>query len=158
MNSAHLTSLSGLFKMTSNSPRPRLWLLLGLMLLTVALSGCTMQPILAGPLRQAPLPTDQGPIIAIAPIAAASGETVSVSGAGWQPEEVIFINLEGLRDEEAVQATLATGAADAEGRFYLAFVGAAGLLLAGGGRSSDRRLFAPERAIGSRALWPAYGG
>jgi hypothetical protein len=121
MNSAHLTPLSGLFKMTSASPRPRVWLLLGLLLLTGALSGCTMQPILAGPLRQAPLPTDQGPIIAIAPIAAASGETVSVSGAGWQPEEVIFINLEGLRDEEAVQATLATGAADAEGRFYLAF-------------------------------------
>jgi len=81
-----------------------------------------VQPIVAGPLRQAPLPGDQGPIIAIAPIAAASGETVSVSGAGWAPEEVIFINLEGVQEGESIQATLATGTTDADGRFYLAFV------------------------------------
>ncbi len=113
--------LSG--KTTGVSSRLRVGLLLTLLLIVAAtLSGCTIQPILAGPLQQAPLPTDQGPIIAVAPIAAASGDTVSVSGAGWQPEEVIFINLEGVQDGETVQATLATGTTDADGRFYVAFV------------------------------------
>lgn len=104
------------------STRTRLAVLLTLVLLMMVLSGCLMQPIVAGPLRQAPLPSDQGPMIAIAPIAAASGDTVFVSGAGWQANEVVFVNLEGLQDDELVQATVATGTADAEGRFYLGFV------------------------------------
>jgi len=127
MNSASLALASGLARLATTisaraAARPHLWMLLSLTLLTALLSGCVMQPVVAGPLQQAPLPTDQGPIIAIAPIAAASGDTVSVSGAGWEPDEVIFINLEGIQDGVTVQATLATGAADADGRFYLAFV------------------------------------
>lgn len=133
MNSAHFVFLSEPLRKTPSRKTPSrkkmylrsfppVWLLAALLLLTTLLSGCTVQPIVAGPLRQAPLPGDQGPIIAIAPIAAASGETVSVSGAGWAPGEVIFINLEGVQDGESVQATLATGTTDAEGRFYLAFV------------------------------------
>ena len=102
--------------------RTRAGLLFILGVLAMVLSGCLMQPIVAGPLRQAPLPSDQGPIIAIAPIAAASGDTVSVSGAGWQANEVIFINLEGQQGEEVIQATVATGTAEADGRFYLGFV------------------------------------
>ncbi|MCB0149767.1 MAG: SH3 domain-containing protein, partial [Caldilineaceae bacterium] len=102
--------------------RPRVVLLLLLGLAAMVLSGCLMQPIVAGPLRQAPLPSDQGPIIAIAPIAAASGDTVSVSGAGWEANEVIFVNLEGQQGGELIQATVATGTADDEGRFYLGFV------------------------------------
>ena len=102
--------------------RTHLALLLTLGLLGTMLSGCLMQPIVAGPLRQVPLPSDQGPIIAIAPISAASGTTVSVSGAGWQANEVIFVNLEGLQDGESIQATVATRTTDAEGRFYLGFV------------------------------------
>ena len=129
MNSAHSASVFGRLgfglsgKTTGVSSRLRVGLLLTLLLIVAAtLSGCTIQPILAGPLQQAPLPTDQGPIIAVAPIAAVSGATVSVSGAGWQSEEVIFINLEGAQDGETVQATLATGTTDADGRFYVAFV------------------------------------
>ncbi len=100
--------------------RPMMLIVLGLV--SLALSGCLMQPIVAGPLRQAPLPADQGPIIAIAPIAAASGATVTVSGAGWEPDEVVFINLEGMQNEELIQATVATGTTGADGRFYLGFV------------------------------------
>jgi hypothetical protein len=128
MNSVHSVSGFGLSrrvlsgKAAGGSSRLSGWLLLGLLAMAAILSGCTLQPILAGPLQQAPLPTDQGPIIAIAPIAAASGATVSVSGAGWAPEEVIFINLEGVQAGETVQATLATGTTDADGRFYVAFV------------------------------------
>jgi hypothetical protein len=49
-----------------------MWLLLlcGL-LATAVLSGCVMQPIVAGPLPEVTLPADQGPLLAIAPIAAA---------------------------------------------------------------------------------------
>ena len=100
-----------------------MWLLLlcGL-LATAVLSGCVMQPIVAGPLPEVTLPADQGPLLAIAPIAAASGETVSVAGAGWAPGEVIFVNLEGDQAGRRLQATLAAGTADADGRFSLAFV------------------------------------
>ena len=100
-----------------------MWLLslCGLLAATL-LSGCVMQPIVAGPLPEVTLPADQGPLLAIAPIAAASGETVSVAGAGWAPGEVIFVNLEGDQGGRRLQATLATGTAEADGRFYLAFV------------------------------------
>jgi hypothetical protein len=152
MNSAHSASVFGRLgfglsgKTTGVSSRLRVGLLLTLLLIVAAtLSGCTIQPILAGPLQQAPLPTDQGPIIAVAPIAAVSGATVSVSGAGWQPEEVIFINLEGVQDGETVQATLATGTTDADGRFYVAFVTPLDFSLAGRGRYADCRLFAEQR-------------
>lgn len=123
MNSAHTFPRFGLpGAATVVRSRPRLWLWFGLILAAAMLTGCTMQPIVAGPLRQATLPADQGPIIAVAPIAAPSGTTVSVSGAGWAPDEVIFLNLEGVQEGVTVQATLATGTADADGRFYLAFV------------------------------------
>ena len=105
-----------------NMARLRLASLAGLLLVAMTLSGCVIRPIAAGPLEQAPLPSDQGPIIAIAPIAAASGETVSVSGAGWEPNEVVFVNLEGVQDGESVQATLVSGTTDAEGRFFWVFV------------------------------------
>lgn len=122
MNNTHSTPLQGSSTATTAFLTRPIILLTALMLVAMALSGCVMQPVVAGALRQAPLPTDQGPIIAIAPIAATSGETVSVSGAGWTPGEVVFINLEGVQDGEQVQATLASGTADAEGRFFLAFV------------------------------------
>lgn len=123
MSNIHSTPLSGsLHRATTDVPRPNIWLLIGLILLATMLSGCVMRPIVAGPLQQASLPSDQGPIIAIAPVAATSGETVSVSGAGWEPNEVVFINLEGTQEGETIQATLATGAADADGRFYLVFL------------------------------------
>ncbi len=123
MNGAHNGSQFGLsVQKASFRPLASISLLIGLLLVAALVSGCSVQPIVAGPLRQAPLPGDQGPIIAVAPIAAASGETVSVSGAGWAPLEVIFINLEGDQDGESVQATLATGTTDADGRFFLAFV------------------------------------
>ena len=89
--------------------RPHVVLLLLLGLAAMVLSGCLMQPIVAGPLRQAPLPSDQGPIIAIAPIAAASGDTVSVSGAGWEANEVIFVTSIGVRSGEANQSKCEAG-------------------------------------------------
>jgi hypothetical protein len=61
------------------------------------------------------------------------------------PEEVIFINLEGAQAGETVQATLATGTTDADGRFYVAFVTPLDFSLAGRGRHADRRLFAEQR-------------
>ncbi|MFN3333747.1 MAG: hypothetical protein ACK47M_14670, partial [Caldilinea sp.] len=111
MNNTHSTPLQGSSVATTTFFTRPIMILTALMFVVMALSGCVMQPVVAGALRQAPLPTDQGPIIAIAPIAATSGETVSVSGAGWTPGEVVFINLEGVKDGETVQATLASGTA-----------------------------------------------
>ena len=85
-------------------------------------SGCVVQPIVAGE-GGAPLVVSNGaPVIAIAPVAAPSGTSISVAGAGWTPGEVIYINLEGRQGTEKLISTVAVLTADADGRFSTVFV------------------------------------
>jgi uncharacterized protein YraI len=97
------------------------WLpVVALLLSIVALSGCTA--VVAEEGRSLPLVSSGEPVIAIAPVSAASGTTVSVSGAGWQPEEIVYINLEGMQGGEKMEATVTVTTAGDDGRFNAAFV------------------------------------
>ncbi|MBW7886208.1 MAG: hypothetical protein H3C34_26985, partial [Caldilineaceae bacterium] len=98
------------------------WLLLPVLLaLMMVTSGCIVQPIVAGEQGALPLPPSTEPIIVIAPIAAASGDTVSVGGAGWLAGDTVYVNLEGNQDGVPVGAALAVTTVDAEGRFMASF-------------------------------------
>jgi hypothetical protein len=99
------------------------WLpLLTLLVAMLALSGCVVRPVVAdeaGPLLPEVV---TGPVIAIAPMEAASGTEVTVAGAGWRPGEIVYVNLEGKRGEENLEAPVLVFTVDEEGRFYGAFV------------------------------------
>lgn len=99
------------------------WLpLLALLVAMLALSGCVVRPVIAD--EGAPLlpETVTGPVIAIAPVEAASGAEVTVAGAGWRPGEIVYVNLEGQRGEETLEAPVLVFTVDEEGRFYGTFV------------------------------------
>ncbi len=84
------------------------------------LSGCVLQPLEA----QEPidLAGETVPTLAIAPISGPPGTTIFASGAGWEPSETVYVNLEATPDEEAIQATVAIATADDDGRFNVSFM------------------------------------
>lgn len=82
------------------------------------LSGCVIQPIGA----QEPAATvESAATIAIAPIAGAPGTEIFISGAGWLPDEIVYVNLEVTPDTEPVETTVAIATAGADGRFNETF-------------------------------------
>ncbi len=84
------------------------------------LSGCVLQPLEA----QEPidLAGETVPTLAIAPISGPPGTTIFASGAGWEPSETVYVNLEATPDEEAIQATVAIATVDDDGRFNASFI------------------------------------
>ncbi len=98
------------------------WLAPLLLAMMWASSGCMVQPIIAGEGIVPLVPSSTEPLIVIAPIYGASGDSISVGGAGWQPDEIVYINLEALRDGEIVETTVAVTTADGDGRFNISFV------------------------------------
>ena len=91
-----------------------------LLLAAVLLSGCVVQPV------EAQLPLDVGaataPSLAIAPVAGPPGTTIFVSGAGYDPDDTVYVNLVIVPDEEPVQATVSIATTDADGRFNATFI------------------------------------
>ena len=102
------------------------------------LSGCVVTPIAAQQGR-----TEGAAVtIAVAPITGGPGVTIFVSGAGWLPAEVVYVNLEAAPDTEPVQTTVAIATADAEGRFTASFPYPLDPRLGRAGHGGDRGLFA----------------
>ena len=62
------------------------------------------------------------PSLAIAPIQGPPGTTVFVSGAGYEPDHTVYINLVIVPDDEPVQATVSIATTDDDGRFSSTFI------------------------------------
>ncbi|MCB0131453.1 MAG: SH3 domain-containing protein, partial [Caldilineaceae bacterium] len=102
--------------------RARVVLLLALLLVTVAATGCVMQPVVA---EDAPPVLDPSmvPVIAVAPIVGRPGTTVFVSGAGWLPEDAVFLNLSTpIGEDEVQEVTVSATVVAADGRFSASFL------------------------------------
>ncbi len=84
--------------------------------------GCTVQPVLAGERPDMPVPVGDEQVIAIAPSVAPSGTSVAIAGAGWNANEVVYVNLEGVLDGVDLEATLVMTSTDADGRFETEFI------------------------------------
>ena len=111
--------LNGLHERVKGPP----WLLLAALLTFMLLaSGCTVQPVLAGERPDMPVPVGDEQVIAIAPSVAPSGTSVAIAGAGWQANEVVYVNLEGVLDGVDLEATLVMTSTDADGRFETEFI------------------------------------
>ena len=112
-------------------------LLVALLLTVAALSaGCVMQPISAA--EMPPMLEAAGePVIAVAPATATPGSTVYVAGAGWTPDDAVFVNLStdiagldletGALESTELQAdtldlTVAATIVDDDGRFQVSFL------------------------------------
>ena len=56
-------------------------------------TGCVIGPLQAD--EPAPTPNPETvPSLAIAPVSGPPGTNIIVAGAGWQPREVVYVNLE----------------------------------------------------------------
>ena len=101
--------------------RARTVFYLPLLLIVAAalLSGCVIQGVEAQP------PLDVGaaavPSLAIAPVEGPPGTTVFVSGAGFDPDDTVYVNLVVIPEDEPLQATVAIATSDADGRFTASF-------------------------------------
>ncbi len=97
-----------------------LWVLLAALILLMA--GC-VQPSATG---QEPTSTSitppAGPVIAVAPLNGLPGTSISVASAGWQPKEVIYINLESTQAGKTVASTVGVATADNDGRVTVSFI------------------------------------
>lgn len=107
----------------SASQRRRTALWLALLLAVLTLSGCVLVPVRANE----PTPTPEGtpaaaPVIAVAPVTGKPGATVTVSGAGWNAKEVIYVNLEAQVEDSAEELSVAVATTDDEGRFNVTFL------------------------------------
>ncbi|MFN8490614.1 MAG: PA14 domain-containing protein [Caldilineaceae bacterium] len=108
------------------------WLVVLVLLFTLA--GCTFPPFgpektatptAATPAALTPTPLVMAksvPVIAIAPAASGPGAKVFVSGAGWQPLEVVAIKLEVQQADTILTRTVVTVTSDADGHFTSSFV------------------------------------
>ncbi len=94
-------------------------LLLVLFVSAMLLSGCVLQPLEA----QEPIDLAGETVLtlAIADLRTA-GDDHFASGAGWEPSETVYVNLEATPDEEAIQATVAIATVDDDGRFNASFI------------------------------------
>lgn len=98
----------------------RAWPLWLLMVTALLLGGCVVGPVEAqGPIE---LPATTIGTIAISPIEGPPGTTIFVSGAGWEPGEVVTVNLQQAPDGETIEATVTVATADGDGRFNTSFV------------------------------------
>jgi hypothetical protein len=97
-------------------------LLLALLAFMLLAAGCTVQPILAGERPAMPVPLGDEQVIAIAPSVAPSGATVAIAGAGYNANEVVYVNLEGVLDGVDLEATVVMTSTDAGGRFESEFI------------------------------------
>ncbi|MCX6048244.1 MAG: PA14 domain-containing protein [Chloroflexi bacterium] len=97
-----------------------LWVLFAAMVLIMA--GC-VQPNSTGQ-EQAPTSATApaGPVIAVAPLNGQPGVSISVASAGWQPKEVIYINLESIQAGKTVASTVGVATADNDGRVAVSFI------------------------------------
>lgn len=96
---------------------------MGLLLpvLLFVVSGCI--PITAEEATPAPTQAPQTvPVLALAPPSARPGTTVFLSSAGWQPNDVLTLNLVSLQAGEPMTTTIFTDAADEQGRFNASFL------------------------------------
>lgn len=99
--------------------RRAMLLLLPVLLLVV--SGCI--PITAEEATPAPTQAPQAvPVLALAPPSARPGTTVFLSSAGWQPNDVVTLNIVSLQAGETMTTTIFTDAADEQGRFNASFL------------------------------------
>ncbi len=99
------------------------WLLLAALVAFMLLAGgCTVQPVLAGERPDMPVPVGDEQVIAIAPSTAPSGASVAIAGAGWNANEVVYVNLEGVLDDVDLEATLVMTSTNADGRFETEFI------------------------------------
>ncbi|MBX3010329.1 MAG: SH3 domain-containing protein [Caldilineaceae bacterium] len=90
-------------------------------LLLFLLSGCI--PITAEEATPVPtLPPSSVPVVALAPPSARPGTTVFLSSAGWQPNDVVTLNVVSIRAGEPLTTTIFTDAADDQGRFTTSFL------------------------------------
>lgn len=90
-------------------------------ILFLVLSGCI--PITAEEATPVPTaPPQTVPVLALAPPSARPGTTVFLSSAGWQPNDVVTLNLVSLQAGAPMTTTIFTDAADAEGRFNASFL------------------------------------
>ena len=96
--------------------------LVALLLLMLLLGGCTITPVVAGEAPAMPVPVGDEQVIAIAPSAAQSGTTIAVAGAGWQANEVVYVNLEGVMDGVPLESTMVMTSTDETGRFVTEFI------------------------------------
>lgn len=92
-----------------------------LLLLGLLMSGCI--PIAAE--EATPVPTETPgavPVVALAPPSARPGTTVFLSSAGWQPNDVVTVNIVSIQAGEPLTTTIFTDAADEQGRFNTSFL------------------------------------
>jgi uncharacterized protein YgiM (DUF1202 family) len=101
---------------------PRWKALLVLCPVVLLLAGCALQPIVAGPAQQLPAtPAHPAPVLAIAPTSGAAGTQITASSAGWQPSEVVSLEVAVIQAGNAVTTTITTAAADNDGRINATF-------------------------------------
>ncbi len=104
-------------------------LLVGMLLLLILLlaAGCTV-PVAAIDARPTLIiDNDPLPVIAVAPVVGGPGTTVFVSGAGWEPDDAVFINLTVDEDpdddeNELLEVTVAASIVAADTRFAASFL------------------------------------
>ena len=125
--------MSGKIDVGVRQPDPRvrqtrsLFLYPLLLLMLLLISGC-MVPVSAIDARPTLIiDTDPLPVIAVAPIVGRPGTTVFVSGAGWEPNDAVFINLavdEDPEDDEneLLEVTVAASTVAADTRFAASFL------------------------------------
>ena len=104
---------------TGLSMRWPVFLLLPLLLFVI--SACI--PVTAKEATPVPTPEPQTvPVVALAPPSARPGTTVFLSSAGWQPNDVLTLNVVSIQDGEPLTTTIFTDAADEQGRFTASFL------------------------------------
>ena len=119
MNINRLLSPSHFALPTGPSIRWPVFLLLPLLLFVF--SACT--PVTAEEATPVPTPEPQTvPVVALAPPSARPGTTVFLSSAGWQPNDVLTLNVVSIQDGEPLTTTIFTDAADEQGRFTASFL------------------------------------
>ena len=114
---------------TRASVRPNLLLRLApfllLFLMMFALSGCLLPPQVVIEAQEATATalaaTPTAPIIAMAPTTGAPGTLISVSGAGWQPGDAIYLKLESIDRQPAIEGTYAVEVVSENGTFATSF-------------------------------------
>jgi hypothetical protein len=67
-------------------------------------------------------PPPTGPSIRLAPDKGKPGATVLVSGAGWEPRDVVSVHLQALADDRAMSSPMTTAEVTEGGSFVAAFV------------------------------------
>lgn len=93
--------------------------------LMLALSGCLLPPQVVIEAQEATATalaaTPVEPIMAVAPASGAPGTLIAVSGAGWEPGDAIYLKLESIDREPAIEGTYAVEVVSENGTFATTF-------------------------------------